>query len=84
MDSRYGYQELYAEKDKETGWNSFELRNYDPAVGRWLTVDPMGQYVSPYVGMGNNPVSLFDPTGGWSGGDPEKPVLVICLTTYHK
>ncbi|MGJ1409060.1 RHS repeat-associated core domain-containing protein [Sphingobacterium thalpophilum] len=68
IDSRYGYQGLYAEKDKETGWNSFELRNYDPAVGRWLTVDPMAQYVSPYVGMGNNPVSLFDPTGGWSGG----------------
>ncbi|MGJ1409072.1 putative toxin [Sphingobacterium thalpophilum] len=66
IDSRYGYQGLYAEKDKETGWNSFELRNYDPAVGRWLTVDPMAQYVSPYVGMGNNPVSLFDPTGGWS------------------
>jgi len=32
IDSRYGYQGLYAEKDKVTGWNSFELRNYDPAV----------------------------------------------------
>ncbi|RKO70785.1 hypothetical protein D7322_16085, partial [Sphingobacterium puteale] len=52
IDSRYGYQGLYAEKDKETGWNSFELRNYDVAIGRWLAVDPMGQYVSPYVGMG--------------------------------
>lgn len=68
IDVRYGYQGLYAEKDKETGWNSFELRNYDPVVARWLTVDPMGQYVSPYVGMGNNPMSLFDPTGGWSDG----------------
>lgn len=68
IDSRYGYQGLYAEKDKETGWNSFELRNYDATIGRWLTVDPMGQYVSPYVGMGNNPINMFDPTGGWSGG----------------
>lgn len=68
VDSRYGYQGLYAEKDKETGWSSFELRNYDAAIGRWLTIDPMGQYVSPYVGMGNNPVSGVDPTGGWSDG----------------
>ncbi|MGA6119352.1 RHS repeat domain-containing protein [Sphingobacterium anhuiense] len=71
-DSRYGYQGLYAEKDKETGWNNFELRNYDSAIGLWLTVDPYAQYHSPYVGMGNNPVSGVDANGGWSegGGDP--------------
>lgn len=68
VESRYGYQGLYAEKDKETGWNNFELRNYDAAIGRWLTTDPYGQYHSPYVGMGNNPVSGFDVDGGWSGG----------------
>ncbi|GGH16425.1 hypothetical protein FAZ19_05805 [Sphingobacterium alkalisoli] len=64
--SRYGYQGEYAEKDGETGWNNFYLRNYDPAIGRWLSIDPYGQYYSPYVGMGNNPVSGFDPDGGWS------------------
>jgi len=70
-DSRYGYQGLYAEKDKETGWNNFELRNYDSAIGRWLTTDPKNQFHSPYVGMGNNPVSGFDKDGGWSeDGDP--------------
>ncbi|WP_183044054.1 RHS repeat domain-containing protein [Sphingobacterium siyangense] len=68
VENRYGYQGLYAEKDKETGWNNFELRNYDAAIGRWLTTDPYGQYHSPYVGMGNNPVSGFDVDGGWSGG----------------
>lgn len=68
VESRYGYQGLYAEKDKETGWNNFELRNYDAAIGRWLTTDPYGQYHSPYGGMGNNPVSGFDVDGGWSGG----------------
>lgn len=66
VEGRYGYQGQYAEKDGETGWNNFELRNYDAAIGRWLTVDPYGQYYSPYVGMGNNPVSGVDPDGGFS------------------
>ncbi|MGJ1446712.1 RHS repeat-associated core domain-containing protein [Sphingobacterium spiritivorum] len=66
VEGRYGYQGQYAEKDGETGWNNFDLRNYDAAIGRWLTVDPYGQYYSPYVGMGNNPVSGVDPDGGFS------------------
>ncbi|TYR30799.1 RHS repeat-associated core domain-containing protein, partial [Sphingobacterium phlebotomi] len=66
--SRYGYQGEYSEKDGETGWNNFYLRNYDPAIGRWLSTDPYGQYWSPYVGMGNNPVMRFDPDGGQDGG----------------
>jgi RHS repeat-associated protein len=61
---RYGYQGQYAEKDEETGWNHFELRQYDAVIGRWLSVDPYRQYHSPYVGMGNNPVGSSDPDGG--------------------
>lgn len=63
---RYGYQGQFAEKDEETGWNHFELREYDAVVGRFLSVDPAGQFFSPYVGMGNNPVIATDPTGGIS------------------
>ncbi|MCA6372851.1 MAG: hypothetical protein IM631_15875, partial [Cytophagales bacterium] len=44
---RYGYQGKYAEKDDETGWNHFELREYDPIIGRWTTKDPEGQFDSP-------------------------------------
>ena len=66
---RYGYQGKYSEKENETGWNAFELRMYDSRIGRWLSVDPEGQYHSPYVGMGNDPVNRTDPTGGFSGGD---------------
>lgn len=43
---------------------AFELRLWDGRLGRWLTVDPMGEFDSPYLGMGNNPISLTDPTGG--------------------
>jgi hypothetical protein len=34
---------------------------YDSGKGRWFAPDPARQYWSPYVGMGNNPVSLVDP-----------------------
>lgn len=63
---RHGYQGQYAEIDAETGTDDFELRNYDSRIGRWTAPDPYGQYASPYVGMGNNPVSSVDPDGGFS------------------
>lgn len=34
-------------------------------TARWLTPDPAGQFHSPYLGMGNNPVSGVDPDGAW-------------------
>ena len=61
---RYDYQGAYAEKDEVTGWNNFDLRMYDGRIGRWLSVDPEGQYFSPYKAMGNNPITISDPTGG--------------------
>lgn len=64
-DYRYGYQGQYAETDKESAWVNFALRMYDPVVGRWMTTDPYGQYHSPYVGMGNDPVNGVDSDGGW-------------------
>lgn len=70
---RYGYQGEYSEKDEETQWNAFQLRMFDPVIGRWTTTDPYGQFPSPYLGMGNNPVSGVDPDGGFcptcTGGD---------------
>jgi RHS repeat-associated protein len=62
---RFGYQGQFAEKDEETGWNHFELREYDPVIGRWTVTDPYLQYWSPYNGMGNDPVNYADPDGGY-------------------
>ncbi|MBS7566478.1 RHS repeat-associated core domain-containing protein [Mucilaginibacter sp. Bleaf8] len=67
---RYEYQGAYAEKDPVTGWNNFDLRMYDSKLGRWLSPDPKDQYASPYTGMGNNPVTGFDPDGGESTASP--------------
>ena len=61
---RHGYQGLYSEQDPETGLNHFLLRDYDPRLGRWHKTDPYNQFHSPYIGMGNNPVSGVDPDGG--------------------
>jgi RHS repeat-associated protein len=63
---RYDYQGQFAEKDGETGLHSFELRQWDARIARWNSTDPYGQHFSPYMGMGNNPVSLVDPNGGIS------------------
>ncbi|WP_420603221.1 RHS repeat-associated core domain-containing protein [Flagellimonas sp.] len=61
---RYAFQGQ--EKDPETGKEAFELRLWDARIGRWLTTDPAGQYNSPYLGMGNDPLNRIDPDGGFT------------------
>ncbi|QDH81609.1 RHS repeat-associated core domain-containing protein [Echinicola soli] len=70
-------KELFQGKtlDSKTGWYDFHARQYDPALGRWFAVDPKSTEmpsVSPYGGMGNNPVAFTDPSG-------ENPVLIGAL-----
>jgi len=68
---RYAFQGQ--EKDPETSKEAFQLRLWDGRIGRWLSPDPYGQYSSPYLGMGNNPISRVDPDGGEDGpGNPPK------------
>ncbi len=70
---RYGYQGEYAEDETEEDGikaNSFQLRLYNPRLGRWMSPDPYGQYHSPYLAMGNNPILRVDPDGGFD--DPTK------------
>jgi RHS repeat-associated protein len=54
---------VFAEKNHETGLHQFEARQGDSRLGRWLAPDPARQFWSPYLGMGNNPVSGVDPDG---------------------
>jgi RHS repeat-associated protein len=69
---RHGYQGSFSEKDKETGWNHFEAREYDPIIGRWLVRDPAKQHFSPYLAIGNNPINRIDPDGKWDFGEKIK------------
>ncbi len=61
-DYRYSFQRQ--ELDQETGMEAFELRLWDGRIGRWLTVDPYGEFFSPYLGMGSRPTVAIDPDGG--------------------
>ena len=64
LQNNYQYQGSFSEMDADIGWNDFELRNYDPQIGRFVQQDPFGQFASGYLGMGNDPSNLVDPSGG--------------------
>ena len=51
------------EKDKHSSLLYFGARYYDPKICRWLSVDPLGEYPSPYCYVGNNPISYLDIDG---------------------
>lgn len=66
------------EKDDEVkgSGNSYttEFRQYDPRLGRWLSIDPEFKafaWQSPYVAFDNNPISKTDPRGD-AAGDGDK------------
>ncbi len=62
------YQSYFNTYDSLSETHDFFLRNYDPALGRWMQTDPYNQFASPYVGMGNGPHMGVDPDGGfWFG-----------------
>lgn len=74
---RYGYNGM--EMDIETKGNGHsyttEFRQYDPRLGKWLSLDPlMAKYpqMSPYSAFNNNPIYFIDPEGleGTNNGNP--------------
>lgn len=61
---KFGGKEYQDEFDINT--YDFGARNYDPALVRTFTPDPLGEafyHLSPYSFLNNNPLSNIDPTG---------------------
>ncbi|WP_084050580.1 DUF6443 domain-containing protein [Aquimarina macrocephali] len=66
--SDYDFKFQGKELQKEGGLDHYDFgsRMYDPSLGRWFAVDPQGQFSSPYLAMGNNPIMMVDPNGEFS------------------
>lgn len=65
----------------ELGLNLYDMdmRDYDPAIGRWTGIDPVTHFEqSPYCAFDNNPVTLADPSGADAVGLPPEPI-----NTWH-
>ena len=80
LKNNYLYQGAFAELDNDIGWQDFAFRNYDAQIGRWVQQDPFDEFASPYVGMGDDPVNLTDPSGGFTLGGLTKGGTAAILT----
>ncbi|QMU66171.1 MAG: peptidoglycan DD-metalloendopeptidase family protein [Flavobacteriaceae bacterium] len=71
------------EYNEELGLNWYDItaRNYDPALGRWMNVDPQSEKFydqSPFNYALNNPVFFIDPDGEapfWFGDPVKNPKI---------
>lgn len=79
FDGGYVHPYLYGGKEMEESNGldeyDFEARNYDPALCRFNTMDPLSEKyysISPYAYCADNPIRYVDPDGlGWVGSKGE-------------
>ena len=65
---RYAYNGIEQDPEVKGNGNSYttQFRQYDPRIGRWLSLDPKMSsmpWQSPYCAMDNNPILHNDPLG---------------------
>lgn len=75
---KFGGKELSDEMDLNT--YDFGARNYDPALGRWMNIDPLAEVMknqSPFNYGFNNPVYFIDFDGRISKGFLNNPIVIF-------
>jgi len=54
------------QEELDLNWYDVTARNYDPALGRWMNIDPLAEkypHFTPYHYVYNNPINFIDPDG---------------------
>ena len=70
--------------DSSTGLIDFGYRYYSPALGRWLSLDPIAEKggINLYAYVGNNPIMRSDPYGLMNCFQKTVCALGICISIW--
>ncbi|WP_419179951.1 RHS repeat domain-containing protein [Aureisphaera galaxeae] len=65
---RWKYNGIELNEDLSLNLYEMEVRQYDPTIGRWTSIDPVIHFdYSPYNAFDNNPIYWADPSGANAG-----------------
>ncbi|EJL64498.1 RHS repeat domain-containing protein, partial [Flavobacterium sp. CF136] len=66
VENKYKFNGKELQDELGLGFYDYGMRNYDPALGRWMNIDPLAEKMrrySPYTYALDSPVFFVDPDG---------------------